>query len=173
DVLQQRDQVAEVGVARLLYGRAGTAHHRREARPYLVVARVRPEEQLETQVGIAFRPQVHETLDHVSFVGLVRGRVPGVEDDGLGGIEAEPCEQRLVLGPRAAAMVDVALRPARDRDPRRGDPVVAQQVVSHRLALYHVAREVWRDHALADGVIPARDVADDRQAAPSSGRRGG
>ncbi len=47
--------------------------------------------------------------------------------------------------------------------------MVADEIVAHDLVLDDVAIDVWRDDPLADRVIPARDVADDREAEPPRG----
>src|SRR5437660_1523035 len=58
---------------------------------------------------------------------------------------------------------DVRLRPPGDDDARGIDVVVAGKVVAHHVVLDDVPVEVRRDDALADGVVPARDVPDERQ----------
>ena len=60
-------------------------------------------------------------------------------------------------------MEDVRLRPPGDDDARGIDVVVAGKVVAHHVVLDDVPVEVRRDDALADGVVPARDVPDERQ----------
>jgi len=57
----------------------------------------------------------------------------------------------------------VALRPAGHDHVLRGDLVVADEIVAHDLVLHDVAIDVRGDDPLADGVIPARDVADGRK----------
>jgi hypothetical protein len=47
--------------------------------------------------------------------------------------------------------------------------VVTHQVVPHDVVLHDVAIDVRRHDALPDRVIPARDVADDRDAEPPRG----
>src|SRR5207247_1324432 len=87
DVLQQRRQVGEVRVARLLHRGAGTIEGGGESLAHPVVARMRTEEQLTAFVRVSGGPPVDETLHVVRLVRLVRRRVPGVEDYGPGGIE--------------------------------------------------------------------------------------
>ena len=99
------------------------------------------------------------------FVGVL----PAKSHDWEGRVESEPLEERVVLGPRPAAKVEVGLGPAGDDDTARIDAVELLQIFAHRLVLDDVEVEVRRDDALADRVIPARDVPDDRDAEPSSG----
>ena len=112
-------------------------------------------------------PPVDHARDEPVLERRVGGRVPHDDDERRRRIEPERAEKALVLAPRPPPCVDVGLRPAAHHDALRPDAVVAREVVAHRLVLDDVGVAERRDHALADGVIPARDVRDDRQAEPS------
>ena len=86
---------------------------------------------------------------------------------GRAGIEAVAAEEVVVLLARAAAEEDVRLRPAGHADALGRDVVVAAQVVLHHAVLDDVDVAVRRDDALADGVVPARDVRRHREPEPA------
>ena len=94
------------------------------------------------------------------------------DDERARRIEPERAEEALVLLARPTPGVDVGLRPARDDDAFRRDLVVADEVVAHRLVLDDVRVAEGRDDALADRVIPARHVRDDRGGRGAGRRRG-
>ena len=60
-------------------------------------------------------------------------------------------------------MEDVGLWPTRDDDPLGPDSVIANEIATHRVVLNEISAQARRNDSLADGVIPARDVPDDRK----------
>ena len=128
---------------------------------------MRPEEEREALVRARLLPPREQALDEPSLVGRVVGRVAGEQHERLLRVEVVAPQKLRVSLPGPAAMVDVGLRPAGDRDPRRIDAVVANEVRAHDLVLHDVEVEVRRDDALAHRVVPGRDVADDRHAQPA------
>ena len=172
-MLEQRGEVGEVRVARLLYGEPGTIEGSSEALLDLSVSRMWPEEDLEALVPALLRPPGDQPVDVVGLVRLIRRRVPRVEHDRPGRIESEAPEQPLVLGLGAPPVVDVRLWPPGHRHARGIDAVEALEIAPHDLVLDDVAVEVGREHSLADLVIPAGDVPDTgsprRRAASMSG----
>ena len=108
-------------------------------------------------------PPLDEAFDEAPLVGRVARRVAADDDERARGIEPVAAQQRVVLGARPDAVEQVGLRPAGDAHALRLDAVVAAQVVLHHAVLDDVEVAVRRDDALADGVVPARDVRHDRQ----------
>ena len=120
-------------------------------------------------MGAAVSPPCDEPGDEVRLIGHVVRRVTGVEDDRLVRGEPEPAEELPVRRARPLPLVHVGLRPAGDCDVCGVDAVEAPKVVAHGLVLDDVEVEIRRHDALSDGVVPARDVADRRQAEPPRG----
>ena len=83
------------------------------------------------------------------------------------GVEPVAAEELVERRPRPPLVEDVRLRPARHRDQLARHVVVADEVVGHRLVLDDVPVELVPDDPLADGVVPARDVADRCQPEPA------
>ena len=95
--------------------------------------------------------------------GALLGVFPATSTSGQRRIEPVATEERLVLLARPPAVEEVGLRPPGDAHALRLDAVVAAQVVLHDPVLDEVDVAVRRDDALADRVVPARDVRDDRE----------
>src|SRR5919106_3150658 len=167
-VLEERRELLEVVVARLLHVHALPAPGSREPLAPLLVARMWPEEELETIASGAL-PPADESLHEAILVGRVRRRVPHDERERAVGIEPVAEEKVFVLLAPARAPEDIRLGPTRHADALRRDAVVAPQVFLHDTVLDDVEVAVRRDDALSDGVVPARDVCDDRQPEPARG----
>ncbi len=163
-MLEQRRELLEVRVARLLHGDPFDAERGAEPLGHAAVARVRAKDKRVALRRTALAPPADQPFDELALERRVVRRVAGEEDEGPRGVEPEPREQGGVLLTRTAAVIDVGLRPARDRDLRRVDRVVALELAAHRLVLDDVEVEVRRDDALPDRVVPARDVADNGDA---------
>jgi len=97
DVLEQRREVVEVGVARLLHDDPVVALCRPEALLPPTVARMRAKQELDALCSVA-SPPCEETLDEGTLVGRVARCVPGDEHDASGGVEPIAAQQLLVLG---------------------------------------------------------------------------
>ena len=106
----------------------------------------------------------------MTLVGRVRRRVPHHEHERTTRIEPVGAHESVVLPARTSTLEDVRLRPAGDDDPACVDVVVAAQILRHDLVLDDVALAVGRDDALADRVIPARDVSSDGEVESAGGR---
>ena len=140
-----------------------------EALAPLTVTRVRPEEELYAPSRAA-RPPLEEALDERALVRCVARRVPRDQHERAARVEPVPAQELLVVGARSPTVEEIGLRPPGDADAVRLDPVVAAQVVLHDAVLDDVEVAVGRDDALADRVVPARDVRDDRE--PQATRSG-
>src|SRR5207248_8377227 len=166
-VLQEHRKRLEIRKARLLHRDAFPRQAGGEALAPLAVTRMRAEQQREPPPLVALLPPGDQALDELRLVGGIRRRVAHDEDDGALGIEAELTDDVLVLGARPAPVEDVRLRPTGDDDALRIDAVIASEILSHHLVLDDVAAQVRCDDSLAYGVVPTRDVSDDRGAEPS------
>ncbi len=124
---------------------------------------MRPEQKRHASATLRL-PPANDSLDEAILEGRVRRRVPHDDDERELRVEVERPDDGVELLTRTRARVDVGLRPAGDHDSVVVDLVVSDQVVPHRRVLDDVDVAEGCDHALADRVIPARDVRDDRDA---------
>ena len=127
---------------------------------------MRTEEKREP-VARVLTPPVDEPIDELPLVGRVRRRVPHHHHDRPGRVEIQRAQKLVVFRPRTLAVKDVCLRPARHDDAPFVDVVIADEVVAHHDVLNEIPLQPGRDNALADRVVPARDVSDHRQSEPT------
>src|SRR4029079_15052135 len=78
-------------------------------------------------------------------------------------VEPETADNAVVLLAQALTLEHVSLRPAGHDDSSGVDAVIADEIVAHHVVLDDVAAQVRRDDALANRVVPAGDVADERE----------
>ena len=165
-VLEQRRELLDVRVARLLHARCPRARLRPRSAP---ASGCRAGGAGREAAGARARCDPTTRRD-ARRTAPRRARCsaccPPTTTRGRAGVEPVAAQQRVVLGARPDAVEQVGLRPAGDANPLRRDAVVAAQVVLHHAVLDDVEVAVRRDDALADGVVPARDVRHDRQPQP-------
>ena len=127
---------------------------------------MRTEEEREALVGACLSPPRDKPREEALLVRSVGGRVPHHQHDGPRRVEAVCPQDRRIRVARARRMEDVALRPARHDDQLARHLVVPDEVVPHAVVLDEVPIETGKDDPLPHGVVPARDVPDERQAEP-------
>ena len=103
-------------------------------------------------------PPVDEPLDEAALVRRVRRRVPHHEHERTRRVEPVAAQERLVLVARALPWKTSVCGQPGDDDPLRARCRGSARVVPHHVVLDDVAVECGEMHALADGVVPARDV---------------